>query len=137
MINLNFDGKKANRGHEKQIRDIVDTHLVFPGSDKLKLGVNIKENGAFSLSFTGPQDAIAEAERLWKENVTPAAKKLQKAAAKIKRSTAAKTAAVKKTNKTAVKKVAAKATPGKKTAKKTVVRTKAKVAAKPAKKRKS
>jgi hypothetical protein len=65
MITLNIEGaRNKNRGaHEQQIRDIVDTHLAFPGSEKLKMGVNIKDNGAFSVSFTGPQEAIAEARR--------------------------------------------------------------------------
>ena len=78
MITLSFNSDKgarnANRGtREQEIRDIVDTHLAFPRSEKLKLGVNIKDNGAFSVSFTGPQEAIAEAKRLWQENVKPAA----------------------------------------------------------------
>jgi hypothetical protein len=82
-LSLNFDkaANSANRGaHEKQIRDIVDTHLAFPGSDKLKMGVTIRNNGAASVSFTGPKEAIAEAKRLWRENVKPAAKKVKRAA---------------------------------------------------------
>lgn len=87
-LSLNFDKatNKANRGsHEKQIRDIIDTHLTFPGSDKLKWGVTVRDNGAASVSFTGPQEAVDEAKRLWRENVKPAAEKVKRAATKIKR----------------------------------------------------
>src|ERR1700761_9083165 len=90
MITLSFnfakDTKKANRGaHEQQIRDIVDTHLTFPGSDKLKMGVNIKDNGIASVSFTGPKDTLAEGRRLGREHVKPAAEKVKRVAAKVKR----------------------------------------------------
>ncbi len=120
-LSLNFDnllGGAARNPHEKTIREINDTHLAFPGSDKLKFDVNIKDNGSSSVSFTGPKDAIAEAKRLWKENVQPTADKVKKAiarankqakdAAKIVKANATK--AVKKTTrKTAVKKAPAKA----------------------------
>ena len=106
-LSLNFDkgAKKANRGtHEQQIRDVVDTHLTFPGSEKLKMGVNIKNNGATSVSFTGPKEAIAEAKRLWRENVKPAAAKVKRTAAKLRRAAtrATKRKSVKKSAKRAV-----------------------------------
>ena len=129
MITLswNFDkgAKNANRGtHEQEIRDIVDTHLSFPGSEKLKMGVNIKNNGAASVSFTGPKEAIAEAKRLWRENVKPAAAKVKRAAAKLRR-------AATRATKSAKRKTAKKAT------KRVIARAKAKVSRKTAKKRKS
>jgi hypothetical protein len=142
MITLNIEGaKRKNRGaEEQQIRDIVDTHLTFPGSDKLKMGVNIKENGAFSVSFTGPQEAIAEAKRLWQENVKPAAAKVQRAATKLKRQAkrAANATKLKPAKKAAPKrKAATKAKTVKKAAKSAIVRAKAKVSKKTTKKRKS
>ena len=66
MITLSFSSdkgaKNANRGtHEQQIRDTVDTHLAFPGSEKLKMGVNIKNNGAAgSLKETAPNGYAAQ-----------------------------------------------------------------------------
>jgi len=136
-LSLNFDKgtKNANRGaHEQQIRDIVDTHLAFPGSEKLKLGVTIKDNGAASVSFTGPKEAIAEAKRLWRENVKPAAAKVKRAAAKFRR---AATRAAKPVKRKSVKKAAPKPTTAKKAAKRVVARAKAKVSRKTSKKRKS
>jgi hypothetical protein len=138
-LSFNFDkgAKNANRGtHEQQIRDIVDTHLGFPGSEKLKMGVNIKSNGATSVSFTGPQEAIAEAKRLWREKVKPAAAKVKRAANKLRR------AATRATKRKPVKKAAAKkATPKraatKKAAKRVSARAKAKVSRKASRKRKS
>ncbi len=144
MITLSFSSdkgaKNANRGtREKEIRDIVDTHLAFPGSEKLKMGVNVKDNGAFSVSFTGPQEAIAEAKRLWRENVKPAAAKVKKAALKAKRAAtrAAKPAKRKTTKKAGTRKTAVKPVTAKKTAKRIVARTKAKGSRKAPKKRKA
>jgi hypothetical protein len=131
-LSFNFDkgAKNANRGtHEQQIRDIIDTHLAFPGSEKLKLGVNIKSNGATSVSFTGPQEAIAEARRLWREKVEPAAAKVKRAATKLKR---AATRATKPVKRKSVKKTAST-----KTANRVVARAKAKTSRKTSKKRKS
>jgi hypothetical protein len=130
-LSLNFDKlvNGTNRTtHEKQIRDVVDTHLGFPGSDKLKMGVTIKENGATSVSFTGPKDAIAEAKRLWRENVTPAAKKVNKAVTRVTT-----------TAKKAVKKAKAKVTAAKSatTKRATKVKAKAKTTKPAAKKRKA
>ena len=129
MITLSFNSdkgaKNANRGtREQEIRDIVDTHLSFPGSDKLKLGVTLKNNGDASVSFTGPQEAIAEVRRLWREKVKPAAAKVKSAANKLKR---AATRAAKPVKRKAAKK---------KVAKRVVVRAKAKVSRKTPKKRK-
>ena len=76
-LSLNFDGKSGNAAQVKKVRELIGTHLGFPGSDKLKLDVTIKDNGSSSVSFAGPKDVIAEAKRLWHENVAPAAKKLQ------------------------------------------------------------
>jgi len=132
-LSLNFDNgaKNANRGtHEQQIRDMVDTHLAFPGSEKLKMGVTIKDNGAASVSFTGPQEAIAEARRLWRENVEPAAAKLKRTAAKVKQ---AATRATKPVKRKLVKKATPKVTP----AKKAGARAKSKVVRKTSPKRKS
>lgn len=136
MITLSFTAdkgaKNANRGtREKEIRDIVDTHLAFPGSDKLKLGVTLKDNGDASVSFTGPQEALAEAKRLWREKVEPAAAKVKRAATKL-RLAATRTA-------NSVKRKVEKAAPktAKKAAKRVVARAKAKVPRKTAKKRKS
>lgn len=136
MITLSFDfgkgAKHANRGtHEQEIRDIVDTHLAFPGSEKLRMGVNVKSNGATSVSFTGPQEAIAEARRLWRENVQPAVAKVKRAATKLRRSAAraAQPAKRKPTKKIVAKKTAAKKAtpkPAKKVAKRAAVRVKAK-----------
>src|SRR5450631_4029560 len=101
MITLSFSSdkgaKNANRGtHEQQIRDIVDTHLAFPGSEKLKMGVNIKNNGAASVSFTGPKEALAEAKRLWREHVKPAVAKVKRTTAKVKRAATRATKPVQK-----------------------------------------
>jgi len=136
-LSLNFDkdAKNANRGtQEQQIRDIVDTHLAFPGSEKLKMGVTIKNNGAASVSFTGPQEAIAEARRLWRENVIPAAAKVKRTAAKVRR---AATRAITPVKRKLVKKAAPKLTTAKKTVKHAVARAKSKIARKTSKKRKS
>ena len=136
-LSLNFEGaRNANRGtQEQQIRDIIDTHLAFPGSEKLKLGVNIKNNGAASVSFTGPKEAIAEARRLWRENVKPAAAKVRRAAMKVRRAT--KPVKRKSVKKAATKKATPKATTAKKAAKRVGARAKAKVSRKTSKKRKS
>ena len=134
MITLSFNSDKgarnANRGtREQEIRDIIDTHLTFPGSDKLKFGVTLKNNGDASISFTGPQEAISEARRLWREKVQPVAAKVKRAANKLKRQ-ATRAAKPKKTTK---KKAAPKKA---KSVKRVVAKAKAKVARKPAKKRK-
>ena len=140
-LSLNVEGaKKANRGaHEQQIRDIIDTHLAFPGSEKLKLGVTIKDNGAASVSFTGPKEAIAEARRLWRENVKPAAAKMKRTAAKLRRAATRATKPVKRkaVKKAATKKATRKPTTAKKVAKRVVARAKANVSRKTSKKRKS
>ena len=135
-LSLNFEGaKNANRGtHEQQIRDIVDTHLAFPGSEKLKMGVNIKNNGTASVSFTGPREAIAEAKRLWRENVKPAAANVKRTATKMRR---AVTRATKPIKRKSVNKAAPKPTTAKKAAKRVGVRAKARVSRKTSKKRKS
>ena len=127
MITLSFNAdkgtKNANRGaREQEIRDIIDTHLAFPGSDKLKFGVTLKNNGDASISFTGPQEAISEARRLWREKVKPAAAKVKRAANKLKR---AATRAAKPIKRNATKKTAKK-----KAAKRVVARAKAKVPSK-------
>jgi hypothetical protein len=136
-LSLNFEGaRNANRGtQEQQIRDIIDTHLAFPGSEKLKLGVNIKNNGAASVSFTGPKEAIAEARRLWRENVKPAAAKVRRAAMKVRRAT--KPVKRKSVKKAATKKATPKVTTAKKAAKRVGARAKAKVSRKTSKKPKS
>jgi hypothetical protein len=140
-LSLNFEGaRNANRGtQEQQIRDIIDTHLAFPGSEKLKLGVNIKNNGAASVSFTGPKEAIAEARRLWRENVKPAAAKVRRAAMKVRRAATRATKPVKRKSvkKATTKKATPKATTAKKAAKRVGARAKAKVSRKTSKKRKS
>jgi len=97
-LSLNFEGitGKAKTSHEKQVRKLVDTHLGFPGSDKLKMGLTVKDNGYSAVTFAGPRDVIAEAKRLWSENVQPTANKLQskfkavaaKAKTKIKKAAA-------------------------------------------------
>ena len=135
-LSLNFEGaKNANRGgREQQIRDLVDAHLAFPGSEKLKMGVTLKNNGAASVSFTGPQEAIAEARRLWRKNVKPAAAKVKRAAMKVRR---AATRAAKPVKRKSVKKATPKATTAKKAAKRVGARAKAKVSRKTSKKRKS
>ena len=139
MITLSFSSDKGaknpRRGsHEQQIRDIVDTHLAFPGSEKLKMGVNIKSNGAASVSFTGPQEALAEAKRLWQEHVEPAVAKVKRATAKVKR---AATRAAKPLKRKPAQKAARKPTTAKKSTKRGVARAKAKVSRKTSKKRKS
>lgn len=144
MITLSFNSdkgaKNANRGtREQEIRDIVDTHLAFPGSEKLKLGVTIKSNGDASVSFTGPQEAIAEARRLWRENVKPAAEKVRRAATKLRRAATRATRPVKRKSakKAPARKAVAKPRTRKKAAKRGVVRAKAKVSRKTSRKRKS
>jgi hypothetical protein len=141
-LSLNFDKgtRNASRGaHEQQIRDIVDTHLAFPGSEKLKMGVNIKNNGAASVSFTGPKEAIAEARRLWRENVKPAAAKVKRAAMKLRRAATRATTPVKRKSvkKAATKSATPKPTTVKKAAKHTVAGAKSKVPRKTSRKRKS
>jgi hypothetical protein len=140
MITLSFNAdkgaKNANRGtREQEIRDIVDTHLAFPGSEKLKLGVTIRSNGDAAVSFTGPQEAIAEARRLWRERVQPAAAKVKRAAMKMRRAT--KPAKRKPAKKAVAKKTAPKPKTVKRVAKRVVTRTKAKASRKLSKKRKS
>jgi hypothetical protein len=144
MITLSFNSdkgaKNANRGtQEQEIRDIVDSHLTFPGSEKLKLGVTIKSNGDTSVSFTGPQEAIAEARRLWRENVKPAAAKVKRAAMKVRRAATRTTKAVKRKSerKASTRKVTPKPTTAKKAAKRVIARAKAKVSRKTFRKRKS
>jgi hypothetical protein len=135
MITLSFNAdkgtKNANRGaREQEIRDIIDTHLAFPGSDKLKFGVTLKNNGDASISFTGPQEAISEARRLWREKVKPAAAKVKRAANKLKR---AATRAAKPVKRKSAKKAAPKKSKPKtvkKAAKRAVARVKAKVPSK-------
>jgi hypothetical protein len=141
-LSLNFDKgtKNANRGtHEQQIRDIVDTFLAFPGSEKLKMGVNIKNNGAASVSFTGPKEAIAEAKRLWRENAKPAAAKVKRAAMKLRRAAARATKPVKRKSAKngSTKKAAPKPPAAKKAAKRVVAYAKSKVSPKTPKNRKS
>jgi hypothetical protein len=143
MITLSFNSdkgaKNANRGtQEQEIRDIVDSHLTFPGSEKLKLGVTLKSNGDASVSFTGPQEAIAEARRLWRENVKPAAAKVKRAAMKVRRAATRATKLVKRKSvrKTATRKVTPRPTT-KKGAKRVIARAKSKVSPKTPKKRKS
>jgi hypothetical protein len=136
MITLSFNSdkgaKNAHRGtREQEIRDIVDTHLSFPGSDKLKLGVTLKNNGDASVSFTGPQEALAEVRRLWHEKVQPVAAKVKRAANKLRR---AATRAAKPVKRKSAKK--SKPNTVKKTAKQVVARAKAKVTRKTSKKRK-
>jgi hypothetical protein len=144
MITLSFNSdkgaKNANRGtREQEIRNIVDTHLAFPGSEKLKLGVTIKNNGDASVSFTGPKEALAEAKRLWRENAKPAAAKVKRAAMKLRRAAARATKPVKRKSveNGATKKVAPKPTAAKKAAKRVVAHAKSKVSPKTPKKRKS
>ena len=136
-LSLNFEGaKNANRGgREQQIRDLVDAHLAFPGSEKLKMGVTLKNNGAASVSFTGPQEAIAEARRLWRKNVKPAAAKVKRAAMKVRRAT--KPVKRKSVKKAATKKTTPKPTTAKKAAKRVAARAKAKVSRNTGKKKKS
>ena len=143
MITLSFSSdkgaKKANHGtREKEIRDIVDTHLAFPGSEKLKLGVTIRNNGDASVSFTGPQEAIAEARRLWRENVKPAVEKVKRAAMKMRRAATRATNAVKRNSvkKAVTEKAAPKPTTAKKVSKRVVALAKAKLSRKISKKRK-
>jgi hypothetical protein len=145
MITLSFNAdkgaKNANRGtREQEIRDIIDTHLAFPGSDKLKFGVNLKNNGDASTSFTGPQEAISEARRLWREKIKPAAAKMKRAANKLKRSATRAAKPVKPVKRKATKKTANKKTAPKtvkKAAKRVVARAKANISRKTTKKRKS
>jgi hypothetical protein len=78
-LSLNFAGITGNAraAHEKKVRNLVDTHFGFPGSDKLKMDVTLKDNGYSSVSFAGPSDVISEAKRIWQENVKPAADKIK------------------------------------------------------------
>jgi len=143
-LSLNFDnllGGTSSKSHEKKVRELVDTHLTFPGSDKLKLDFNFKDNGASSVSFTGPKDALAEAKRLWAQNVQPAADKVKKAVAEASKKAQD---AAKKANAKAAKAVkkASKAKPAAKPAKakaplapKAKVKAKVKVAKKAVKKK--
>ena len=130
MINLslNFDGAE-DAAHAKKVRELIGTHFGFPGSDKLKLDVILKDNGSSSVSFAGPKDIIAEAKRLWTENVEPTANKFKSqvnaavrpviAKAKATVKPVVKKANVKKTT-VAVKKKAKAAAPKKKVVKATV-----------------
>jgi len=102
-LSLNFNGligKTDRASHVKKVREIVDSHLSFPGSDKLKMGLNIKDNGATSVTFAGPQEIVSEAKRLWQEKVQPAANRL-------KRSVDEASASVKKKAASSVKKASA------------------------------
>src|ERR1700761_1013120 len=88
-LSLNFNGNATNatRAAQDRVREVIDTHLAFPGSDKLKWGLTIKDNGASSVTFAGPHDIVSEAKRLWKENVgssTEEVKKTVRKAAKPK-----------------------------------------------------
>lgn len=88
-LSLNFDGitgRTERASREKKVKEIVDTHLTFPGSDKLKLGVTIKDNGSSSVSFAGPKDIVDEAKRLWHKNVAPAVNRVKSVAAKASKS---------------------------------------------------
>ena len=79
-LSLNFDGITGGAeraSHEKKVKEIVGTHFAFPGSDKLKMGVTIQDNGSSSVTFAGPKDVVTEAKRLWQENVPPAAKRVR------------------------------------------------------------
>jgi len=109
-LSLNFDGilgKTERSSHEKKVREVVDTHLAFPGSDKLKVGFTIKDNGSSSVTFAGPEDIVSEAKRLWQENVKPTADRVQSAAKSAVRTTAKKASASFKKAKTTVKKAKA------------------------------
>ncbi len=124
-LSLNFDnllGGTSSKSHEKKVRELVDTHLTFPGSDKLTLDFNFKDNGSSSVSFTGPKDALAEAKRLWAENVKPAADKVKQAVAQASKKAQD---AAKKANAKAAKAVkkAAKAKPAVKPAKAKTTKT--------------
>ncbi len=93
-LSLNFDGltdKTGRSSHEKKVREIVGTHLTFPGSDKLKMGVTIKDNGFASVTFAGPRDIVSEAKRLWQENVKPATDRVRSVAARATSSIKRKT----------------------------------------------
>src|ERR1017187_4819179 len=84
-LSLNFDGmtaKTERASHEKKVREIVGAHFAFPGSDKLKMGVTIKDNGSSSVTFAGPKDIVTEAKRLWQENVKPTADRAKSVAGK-------------------------------------------------------
>jgi hypothetical protein len=102
-LSLNFDGitgKSDRTSHARKVKEIVDTHLAFPGSDKLKMGVTIKDNGFSSVTFAGPRDIVSEARRLWQENVKPAAERVRSVAGKavstIKKKASASVNSVKK-----------------------------------------
>ena len=108
-LSLNFDGitgKTERTSHEKKIREIVGAHFAFPGSDKLKMGVTIKDNGSSSVTFAGPKDIVTEAKRLWQENVKPTADRAKSVASKastsFKKSKTFKTSAVPKGKKVRV-----------------------------------
>ena len=101
-LSLNFDGNsnKTSRVAHERVREIVDSHIGFPGSDKLKWGLTIKDNGASSVTFAGPREVVSEAKRLWKENFNETTKKTT--AKKSKKTTVrakVKTSAAKKKKK--------------------------------------
>jgi hypothetical protein len=110
-LSLNFDGlinRSDRASHQKKVREIVDTHLGFPGSDKLKMGLTIKDNGSSSVTFAGPKDLVSEARRVWEENGKPAVNKVRSVAAKTAASVQQKAkSTVKKTKKAAASKVKA------------------------------
>ena len=118
-LSLNFDeitGKTERTSHEKKIREIVGAHFAFPGSDKLKMGVTIKDNGSSSVTFAGPKDIVTEAKRLWQENVKPTADQVKSVASKASTSfKKSKTSAVPKGKKV---RVTVKASASKKTSSK-------------------
>ena len=118
-LSLNFDGitgKTERTSHEKKIREIVGAHFAFPGSDKLKMGVTIKDNGSSSVTFAGPKDIVTEAKRLWQENVKPTADRAKSVASKASTSfKKSKTSAVPKGKKV---RVTVKASASKKTSSK-------------------
>jgi hypothetical protein len=72
-LSLNFGG-----AHAKKVRDLIDTHLGFPGSDKLKMGLTIKDSGTASVTFAGPNEVVSEAKRLWTEKGKPAVEDFSK-----------------------------------------------------------
>ncbi|MCE0497761.1 MAG: hypothetical protein LV481_07435 [Methylacidiphilales bacterium] len=85
------------------------------------------------------KEAIAEAKRLWREHVKPAAAKVKRAAAKVKRAAIRATKPVKRkpVKRAATKKATPKRTTTKKVAKHAVARAKSKVSRKTSKKRAS
>ena len=118
-LSLNFDGitgKTERASHEKKVREIVGAHFAFPGSDKLKMCVSIKDNGSSSVTFAGPKDIVTEAKRLWQENVKPTADRAKSVAGKASTSfKKSKTSAVPKGKKV---RVTVKASASKKTSSK-------------------